>query len=81
MPLPPGQRRLYRGEYNYMHQDWQPAGSCWVTIDGGSHPQGYRMHIQNLWGPNETVLFEEVGGTPTPGWMQARLAQASGGPP
>lgn len=81
MPLTPGQRRLYRGEYNYMTQEWQPDGSVILTITGGGHPEGRRMHIQDVWGPNETVLDEQVIPPGPPPHIQARFQEAQGGPP
>ena len=78
MPLTPGQRRLYRGEYNYMQQEWQPDGSCIVTITGGSHPDGRRMHISDLWGPAETVLSEDALPPGPPPHIRQRLAEAAG---
>jgi hypothetical protein len=59
MPLTPGQRRLYSGDYNYMGQEWQPDGTCIVTISGGKSGQVHRMHILHLWGEDEQVLTEE----------------------
>ena len=76
MPLTPGQRRLYRGEYNYMSQEWQPDGSCILTISGGKGDRTHRMHVQDLWGPNETVLSEEVIPPGPPAHIAARLKEA-----
>ena len=81
MPLTPGQRRLYRGEYNYMAQEWQPDGSVIVTIVGGGHPDGRRMHITDLYGPAETVLSDDVIPPGPPQYILDRQQEAAGGPP
>ncbi len=81
MPLTPGQRRLYAGEYNYLTQNWQADGSCILEINGKGHPTGIRMHVQDLFGQNETVLSEEVLPPGPPAWMRARLEDAQRGPP
>lgn len=80
MPLSPGQRRLYRGEYNYMFQEWQPDGSCILEIHGGGHPDGRRMHVRNLWGDSEEVLSEEPIPPGPPEHIRRRLDDASRGP-
>ena len=81
MPLTPGQRRLYSGEYNYMSQEWQPDGSVIVTVTGGKLPIGHRLHVRDLWGPDEDVLSEEVVPPGPPPWIQDRFDQLPGGPP
>jgi hypothetical protein len=76
MPLTPGQRRLYSGDYNYMSQEWQADGSVIVTISGGRSGQVHRMHVRDLWGEREEVLYEERGFESPPAHIAARLAEA-----
>jgi len=75
MPLTPGQRRLYSGDYNYMSQEWQADGSVIVTVSGGRSGQVHRMHIRDLWGGHEQVLTEEQGDSNPPPHIAARLAE------
>jgi len=58
MPLTPGQRRLYSGDYNYLSQKWQPDGTVAVQISGGKSGQVHIMHVRDLWGEHEQVLTE-----------------------
>jgi len=76
MPLTPGQRRLYTGDYNYMHQESQPDGSVIVTISGGKSGQVHRLHVRDLWGKDEEVLTEETLPSGPPPHIQARFDEA-----
>ena len=76
MPLSPGLRRLYSGDHNLVHQDWQDDGSVIVTIAGGRLPFAHRLHVRDLYGPDEEVLSEEVIPPGPPAHIQARLDQA-----
>lgn len=76
MPLTPGQRRLYSGDYNYMAQEWQPDGSVILTVSGGRSGQVHRMHLRDLWGESEEVLSEEQLPEGPPPHIAARLAEA-----
>jgi hypothetical protein len=73
MALTPGQRRLYSGDYNEMHQDRQPDGTVIVTISGGRSGQHHRMHVRDLWGEQEEVLTEEAIHPGPPPHIQARF--------
>jgi hypothetical protein len=73
MPLTPGQRRLYSGDYNEMFQDRQPDGTIIVTIAGGKSGRVHRLHIRNLWGRDEEILSEEELKPTVPAHIQARL--------
>jgi hypothetical protein len=75
MPLTPGQRRLYSGDYNYMSQEWQPDGSVIVTISGGRSDQVHRMHVRDLWGQREEVLTEQIIPQNIPPHVAARFAE------
>lgn len=77
MPLTPGQRRLYSGNYNYMSQEWQPDGSVILVVSGGKLPFAHRMHVRDLWGPAEEVLSEEVLPPGPPDHIRQRLDEAS----
>jgi len=77
MPLTLGQRRLYSGDYNYMWQEWQSDGTVIVTISGGRAGQVHRMHIRDLWGPDEEVLDERLIPPGPPPHIAARLQEAS----
>lgn len=76
MPLTPGQRRLYSGDYNYMSQEWQPDGTVILTVSGGKSGQVHRLHVRDLWGENEEVVTEETIHPGPPPHIAARLAQA-----
>jgi hypothetical protein len=76
MALTPAQRRLYSGDYNYLNQECQPDGSVIVTISGGPSGQVHRLHVRDLYGPDEEVLSEEVIPPGPPAHIQARLDQA-----
>jgi len=80
MPLTPGQRRLYSGDYNYSNQEWQLDGSVIVTISGGKSGRTDRMHIRNLWGEHEEVLDEKRVEDGPPPWLKDRLEEAGRGP-
>jgi len=75
MPLTPGQRRLYSGDYNYMSQAHQPDGTVVVQISGGKSGQVHMMHIRDLWGEHEEVLTEERLPEGPPPHIAARLAE------
>ena len=80
MPLTPGQRRLYSGDYNYMTQARQPDGTLAVQISGGKSGQVHLMHVRDLWGKHEEVLTEVVIPPGPPPWIRDRLEQAGRGP-
>jgi len=73
MPLTPGQRRLYSGDYNYLSQAWQPDGTVIVTISGGKSGRVHKLHVRDLWGENEEVLTEETIHPGPPPHIQARF--------
>ena len=75
MPLTPGQRHIYGSGYNYLVQTWMPDGTVWLLCLGGSDPHDHRMHVSDLWGPNETVLAENVIPRGPPAWIIARFNQ------
>lgn len=78
MPLSPALQRLYRGDFNYMSQEHQPDGTVIITLVGGSQAVGHRVHVRDLYGPNETVLSEEeISPTPPP-HLKQRLDEAAG---
>lgn len=81
MPLTPGQRRLYSGDYNYLNQEWQPDGTVIVTVAGGRSGQVHRLHMRDLWGKDEEVLTEESVDPRPPPHIAARLAAAAKEPP
>lgn len=79
MPLSPGQRRLYSGDFSSMSKKWQADGSVILTLHGGTLPIGHRLHVRDLWGENEEVLSEEVLPPGPPPWIQNRLDEAGRG--
>lgn len=76
MPLTPGQRRLYSGDYNYMSQAWQPDGTIVIIVTGGKLPIGHLMHVRDLFGEHEEVLTEVVIPPGPPPWIRDRLEEA-----
>lgn len=80
MPLTPGQRRLYSGDYNYLNQEWQPDGTVIVTVSGGRSGQVHRLHIRDLWGEHEEVLTEQIIPQNIPGHIAARFAELKEAP-
>jgi len=73
MPMTPGQRRLYSGDYNYLHQAWQDDGTVIVTVSGGKSGQVHRLHVRDLWGKDEEVITEEIMPSGPPPHIQARF--------
>jgi len=76
MPLTPGQRRLYSGDYNYIGQEWQSDGTVIITVSGGKSGRTHKMHVRDLWGKDEEVLTEEKIHPGPPPHIAARLAEA-----
>lgn len=80
MPLTPGQRRLYTGDFNHLKQAVQPDGSVVVSVSGGKLPIGHLMHVSDLYGEHEEILTEVVIPPGPPAWIRDRLEQAGRGP-
>jgi len=80
MPLTPGQRRLYNGDYNYLQEAWQPGGTVAIMVSGGRSGQVHLLHVRDLWGEHEEVLTEVVIPPGPPPWIQQRLEEAGRGP-
>ncbi len=52
--------RLAKGEFNYMESKGLPDGSVLVTLLKRGDPHIYQMAVQDLYQPNEKVLWEKV---------------------
>ncbi len=76
MALSPGQKRLYLGDYNDMGQEWQDDGSVIVTLNGGGSPGEHRLHVYDLWGPDEEVLVELEEPDSPPAYLVQRMKEA-----
>ena len=55
-----GRDKLYLGDFNEMHQEWQPDGSVIVTLSKRGEGKIYRFRVKDLYGENEKVLSEEI---------------------
>lgn len=54
-----GYKRLKRGDFNYMNQEWQTDGSVVITLTKRGDRKIYRLHVRNLGQPDEEVLSDE----------------------
>lgn len=58
MPLSPGLKRLYLGDFNVMSQQWQADGSVVLTFFRHADAAAVRLHVSDLYGPNENIIGE-----------------------
>jgi len=57
-----GIEKLYKGDFNYMEQEWQPDSTVIITLAKRGEGKVYVLHVYDLYGKNEEVLAEEVHG-------------------
>ena len=53
-------RKLKAGDFNNMSQEGQEDNSVIVILSKRGEGKIYRVCVQDLYGPNEEVLWEEV---------------------
>ena len=71
-----GLDKLYLGDFNEMHQDWQPDGSVIITLTKRGEGKSYRFHVKDLYSENEEVLSHEVIPHQVPEWVTQRIEEA-----
>jgi len=73
-----GLRKLYRGDFNTMEQEWQPDGSVVITLSKNGEDKVHRFRVRNLYQADEELVEDEVIQTTTPPWITARMKEAKG---
>ena len=71
-----GLARLYSGDFNNMHQEWQADGSVIITLSKKGDATIYKLHVKELFGEAEELLdYQESSGV-VPAYIQQRLEEA-----
>jgi len=55
-----GLKNLRAGNFNSVDYAWQADGTVIITLAKRGEGKIYKLHIKDLYGPNEEVLSEEV---------------------
>ena len=55
-----GLTKLKTGDFNTMNQTWQPDGSVVIVLAKRGDDAKHRLHVRDLYGPEETVISDEV---------------------
>jgi hypothetical protein len=71
-----GLHKLYTGDFNNMSVELQPDGSQVITLSKRGEGKVYRLHVKDLYGPNEEVLKDEVIKVETPKHVKKRVKEA-----
>ena len=48
-----GLKKLHKGDFNYMSQEWQPDGTVIIKLSKRSENKTYRFRVRGLYKPNE----------------------------
>lgn len=54
-------KRLHKGEFNTMNQEWQPDGSVIVTLVDNKTNQSCKFRVQNLYRHDEKEVDIDTG--------------------
>ncbi len=72
-----GRTMLYSGLFNTMSQEWMDDGSVVVTLSSQRGNGEIRMHMTDLYGPDEDVHVEVFVPVRVPPHIAGRQAEAS----
>lgn len=56
-----GLKKLHKGDFNNMSQEWQPDGSVIITLSKRDEGKVYRFRVEDLYGENEQEVDIDTG--------------------